>query len=168
MYDDVFMQRAIALSRQSLDVPGTQPFGAVIVRDGTIVGEGFNHAVARFDPTSHGEVEAIRDACRRLQTLDLSGCELYTSCEPCSVCVATMYGVGISRLYYAADLQASTAAFVPLADTVYRNIDTEWVRTQVGLPVGARSMPASQHQAEPALAVIQAWAKACLVTPTAR
>ena len=65
-YRDEFMQRALALSAQALDTPGTEPFGAVVVKDGRIVGEGFNHSVAHWDPTSHGETEAIRDACRRL------------------------------------------------------------------------------------------------------
>lgn len=160
MYQDEFMQRAIALSSHSLQVDGTQPFGAVVVQDGKIVGEGFNHAVSKCDPTSHGEIEAIRDACKRLQTLDLTGCELYTSCEPCSVCVATMYGVGITKIYYAADLKSSTEAFLPLSDTVYKNIDTDWVRTEVGLPIEQRSMPCSQHHAEKATEVIKQWAQA--------
>ena len=104
MSDADFMTRAIAISRHSLDIPGAAPFGAVVVRDGIVVGEGLNHAAARFDPTSHGEVEAVKDACAKLKTLDLSGCDLYTSCEPCAMCVATMRIAGIRTLYYAASL----------------------------------------------------------------
>ena len=87
MYDEKFMRRAIELSTQALDEPGARPYGAVVVKDGRIVGEGLNQSAKNFDPTSHGEVEAIRDACRNLKTTDLSGADLYTSCEPCSVCV---------------------------------------------------------------------------------
>ena len=96
MYDEKFMRRAIELSAQALDTPGARPYGAVVVKDGKIVGEGLNQSAKNFDPTSHGEVEAVRDACRNLKTTDLSGAELYTSCEPCSVCVATMIMAGIS------------------------------------------------------------------------
>ena len=102
MYDEKFMRRAIELSAQALDTPGARPYGAVVVKDGKIVGEGLNQSAKNFDPTSHGEVEAVRDACRNLKTTDLSGAELYTSCEPCSVCVATMIMAGIGRMYYGA------------------------------------------------------------------
>jgi len=85
MYDEKFMRRAIELAATALNIPGARPYGAVVVKDGRIVGEGLNEAAKKFDPTSHGEVEAVRDACRNLKTTDLTGCELYTSCEPCSV-----------------------------------------------------------------------------------
>ena len=95
-----------------------QPFGCVIVKDGEIVGEGCNAVIKNHDPTAHGEVEAIRDACRRLGTWDLSGCDLYTSCEPCSLCVSTMYFANIRRLFYAASLADSSAlgADISVAD----------------------------------------------------
>src|ERR1043165_311824 len=105
MYDEKFMRRAIELSPQALAPPRAGPSGAVVVRDGKIVGEGLNQSAKNFDPTSHGEVEAVRDACRNLKTTDLSGAELYTSCEPCSVCVSTMIMAGISRMYYGASLE---------------------------------------------------------------
>ncbi len=73
MYQEQLMQRAIALSAQALGEPGTEPFGAVVVKDGTIVGEGFNHSVAHHDHTSHGEVAAIRDACSKMGTVKLKG-----------------------------------------------------------------------------------------------
>src|SRR6185503_2528479 len=107
MYDETFMRRAIALSEQALGEPGAGPFAAVIVRDGVIVGEGINRSQAKHDPTSHGEVEAIRDTCGRLKTVDLSGCDLYTTCEPCTMCVATMLIAGIGRMYYGASMQQS-------------------------------------------------------------
>ena len=93
MTDKDFMEHAIGLSRRALEESGAEPFGAVVVKDGAIVGEGLNRAAFLFDPTSHGEVEAIRDACRKLRCTDLSGCDLYTSCEPCALCVAAIVGV---------------------------------------------------------------------------
>src|ERR1041385_1837933 len=112
MYDEKFMRRAIALSATALNQPGARPYGAIVVKDGRIVGEGLNESAKKFDPTSHGEVEAVRDACRNLKTTDLTGCELYTSCEPCSVCVSAMIMAGISRMYYGASLEQS-AGIVP-------------------------------------------------------
>ena len=156
------MQRAIELSRTSLDRPGTQPFGAVIARDGAIVGEGLNHALAHHDPTSHGEVEAIRDACRRLGTVDLSGCELYTSCEPCSLCVAAMYLAGIRKLYYAASLVESAGAMTGKDMRLVCLTEPGELRRQVGRPAAERSMPARQLLAAEALPVIKAWADRAL------
>lgn len=104
MYEERFLRRAIEISAQAIDTPGTEPFGAVIVKDGQIVGEGINRSVMNHDPTSHGETEAIRDACRSLETVNLRGCELYSSCEPCALCVAAMNIAGITALYYAADM----------------------------------------------------------------
>ncbi|GJE27840.1 nucleoside deaminase [Methylobacterium organophilum] len=157
MYDERFMKRAIALSERALTEPGTEPFGAVIVRDGEIVGEGLNRARARFDPTSHGEVEAIRDACSRLQCLDLRGCELYTSCEPCALCVATMSVVGISRLYYAASMEDAGTAFAGLTRAQRHPVDPDALRAEAGAPVEQRALPAEQHGAPQAAAILDAW-----------
>lgn len=158
MYDPAFMSRAIALSQQALSTPGTEPFGAVVVKNSCLVGEGFNHSRAHFDPTSHGEVEAIRDACRRLETVDLSGCELYTSCEPCALCVAAMHIAGIERLYYAASLAQSGEAIEGLTAEQRHPIDCDALRAECGNLVGQRRMPAEQQMAPEAIAVIKAWA----------
>ena len=158
MYQPEFMQRAIALSATALETPGTEPFGAVIVQDGRIVGEGLNHSLAHFDPTSHGEVEAIRDACRRLSTVDLSGCTLYTSCEPCALCVAAMGIVGITQLFYASSLAQSGAAFTGLLPQHRHPIDCELLRSEAGAPVHQRVLPAEQKLANEATAVLKAWA----------
>ena len=156
MYDEKFMRRAIELSAQALDTPGVRPYGAVVVKDGKIVGEGLNQSAKNFDPTSHGEVEAVRDACRNLKTTDLTGAELYTSCEPCSVCVATMIMAGIGRMYYGASLDQS-AAVVPRPSLPP---PTTLVREQVGRPVGERSMlPAETKLPGEAIAVLEAWVK---------
>ena len=156
MYDEKFMRRAIELSAQALETTGARPYGAVVVKDGTIVGEGLNQSAKNFDPTSHGEVEAVRDACRRLKTTDLTGAELYTSCEPCSVCVATMIMAGIGRMYYGASLEQS-AQVVPRPALPP---PTTLVRQQVGLPVDKRDMlPAETKLSGEAIAVLQAWVK---------
>jgi tRNA(Arg) A34 adenosine deaminase TadA len=155
MYRDEYMQRAIAISRQALDTPGTEPFGSVIVKDGRIVGEGLNHLKAHHDPTSHSEIEAIRDACRRLECVDLAGCELYTSCEPCVMCVSVITNAGISRLYYAADMAQTDAAFSALPPP---KIDGAALIAECSAPISRRRIPAEQHRAEDAIAVLEAWA----------
>jgi tRNA(Arg) A34 adenosine deaminase TadA len=94
------MQRAIGLSEQSMDAGGG-PFGAVVVKDGEIVGEGTNRVTPDNDPTAHAEIQAIRKACDRLDTFDLGGCEIYASCEPCPMCLGAIYWSRIRRVYYA-------------------------------------------------------------------
>ena len=160
MYQEEFMKRAIALSARALDTPGTEPFGALVVKDGAVVGEGFNHSVAHFDPTSHGEIEAIRDACRNLKTVDLSGCEVYTSCEPCALCVAAMRIAGIERLYYAASLAQSGEAFQGVSAAARHPIDVEALRVEAGAPIERRELPSEQHLDRPAIEVLAAWAAA--------
>ena len=154
MYDEQFMRRAIELSAQSIDQAGTRPYAAVIVKDGKIIGEGLNRSTGKFDPTSHGEVEAIRDACRNLKTLDLAGCDLYSSAEPCSLCVATMLIAGIARLYYGASVAQSDRIFPRLP-----RAETQVLRTQIALPVEKRAIPAEQKLDGEAVAVLEAWKK---------
>lgn len=123
MTHEDFMRRAIAISREQMNANGDAPFAAVIVKDGEIVGEGCNQTLTDFDPTAHGEVVAIRDACRRLGTWDLSGCTLYTSCEPCEMCVAAMFWARIDKLYYGntlADCANLGYVLTPLSDLVTR------------------------------------------------
>jgi tRNA(Arg) A34 adenosine deaminase TadA len=169
MYDETFMQRAIALSAQALDAPGAKPYGAVVVRDGKVVGEGLNQAIAHFDPTSHGEVEAIRDACRKLGTVDLRGCDLYTTCEPCPLCVAAMRIAGIRKLYYAASVGEArkTLEGVPVDGPPLISVDE--LRAEAGAPPGSRAMPAEQKMGPEAVAVLAAWAasrrRACRSAP---
>jgi guanine deaminase len=158
MYQQEFMQRALALSAQALQEPGTEPFGAVVVKDGVIVGEGFNHSVAHSDPTSHGEVEAIRDACRKLGTVSLAGCDLYTSCEPCAMCVAAMHIAGIAKLYYAATLAQSGEAFDGVTVASRHPIDVEVLRIEAGATLARRSLPAEQKLDREAVQILSDWA----------
>jgi guanine deaminase len=158
MYDETFMQQALALSARALNQAGTEPFGAVVVRDGIVVGQGFNHSVAHFDPTSHGEIEAIRDACRHLQRVDLAGCDLYSSCEPCAMCVAAMRVAGIGRLFYAATLAESGAAFESLPVAARHPIDVQALRLAAGATLEAGPVQAEQHMAAQAINILRAWA----------
>lgn len=158
MYQEHFMRRAIAISAQALETKGTEPFGAVVIKDGQIVGEGINRSLEKFDPTSHGETEAIRDACKRLQTVDLRGCEIYTSCEPCALCVAAMAIAGISKMYYAANLSQSDAALQNLPETNRFPIDVGHLRHECGHALEARHMPSEQALPDEAIDVLRAWA----------
>ena len=95
-----FMQRAIQLSIKSVN-SGTGPFGATIVKDNKIISEGFNIVTSSNDPTSHAEISAIRNACKNLENFSLKGCELYTTCEPCPMCLSAIYWTRLNKIYYA-------------------------------------------------------------------
>ena len=95
-----FMDEAISESAKNLETGHGGPFGAVVVKDGVIVGRGHNEVLKNNDPTCHGEIQAIRDACRSLGTYDLSGCELYTSAEPCPMCLSAIIWANIKTVYY--------------------------------------------------------------------
>ncbi|GAB4521934.1 MAG: nucleoside deaminase [Roseibium sp.] len=159
MFEERFLRRAIELSAEALHTPGTEPFAAVIVRNGQIVGEGINRSLEKCDPTSHGETEAIRDACRKLETVDLHDCDLYSSCEPCALCVAAMQITGIRQLYYAAGLTESNAALAGLPLSTRVSVDVDLLRDQCGKTVGDRATPASQALSGDAMKVLLAWAK---------
>ncbi len=155
------MERALELARESLEIPGALPYAAVIVKDGKIVGEGLNRAVAKSDPTSHGEVEAIRDACARLGTNRLDDCDLYSTAEPCSMCVATMYMTGIARLYYAsaaADSAGLLARLAKLDMRHQRRMSNDELRCQVGTPLAEQRMPSEQMLTEDALRLFDEFA----------
>lgn len=102
MTKEELMREAIRLSEENV-ANGGGPFGAVIARDGEIVATGVNRVTADHDPTAHAEVRAIREACKKLNTFDLSGCEIYSSCEPCPMCLGAIYWAHLDRLYYGND-----------------------------------------------------------------
>lgn len=161
-YVEAFMRRAIEISAQALTTPGTEPFGAVVVRDGQIIGEGINRSLQNHDPTSHGETEAIRDACRKLGTVDLRGCELYTSCEPCALCVAAMEIAGISKLYYAASMAQAGSALGALPESVRFPIDVDRLRHECAHSTDQRHLPAQQALDQEASSVLKEWADQAL------
>ena len=144
-----FMQRAIDIARTEMMENGAAPYAAVIVKNGKIVGEGVNLVVNNSDPTSHGEVEAIRDAGKNLGTWDLSGCVLYTTCEPCEMCVAAIYWARIRDMYYACSLADATAI----------GFDLKPLTTLVRKDLHERDLPARQILAQDGRAVLALWAE---------
>ncbi|HXM62432.1 MAG TPA: nucleoside deaminase [Terriglobales bacterium] len=110
--DNPFMARAIQLSIENVRTGRGGPFGAVVVKGDIVIAEGTNQVTSRNDPTAHAEVLAIREACKKLGVFDLQGCELYTSCEPCPMCLGAIYWARLSRVYFAnADADASKIGF---------------------------------------------------------
>lgn len=142
-----FMRRAIELSRLHMEAGEGGPFGAVVVKDGRILAEGWNRVTSGHDPTAHAEVVAIREACARLGTFELKGCEIFTSCEPCPMCLAAIYWARLERIWYA-NGQADAAAI---------QFDDAWLYREVALPLANRSLPLVQLLRDEALTVFQAW-----------
>ena len=149
MSHEGFMRRAIALSREGMERGEGGPFGSVIVHRGEIVGEGNNRVVGTLDPTAHAEVVAIRAACARLGRFDLRGCDLYTSCEPCPMCLAAAYWARVDRLFYANDH----------ADAARIGFDDSLIYREVTLPMRERQLPSTRLLAGEAWAVFEAWLK---------
>jgi guanine deaminase len=110
MDDARFLEEAIALAAKALEDDLGGPFGALVVRDGTVLGRARNHVLGHHDPTAHAEVEAIREAARSLGTHELDGATIYASCEPCPMCLGAIYWAGIARVVYAADRNAAARA----------------------------------------------------------
>jgi len=146
---NAFMARAIQLSLESVRSGSGGPFGAVIVLKDDIIAEGVNQVTARNDPTAHAEVLAIRQACSKLGTFELAGCELYTSCEPCPMCLGAIYWARLARVYYA------NAA----ADAAAIGFDDSLIYAELKAPHAERSIPAVQIMREEALAAFRAWAE---------
>ena len=150
------MQRAIDLAREKMNEgTGYWPYGCLIVRDGEVVGEGCNDMGFSLDPTGHGEIVAIRDACKRLGTMDLSGCELYTSCEPCSLCSSAIWLTNIAKVYYGASLE----------DCRGHGSDFEPLRIDIGKPIHERTIPAERVLGEQGSALLAEWAALIEKTP---
>lgn len=117
-----FMREAIIESEKNLETGDGGPFGAVVVRNGKIIGRGHNEVIKNADPTCHGEIQAIRDACKHLQTYDLTGCELYTSAMPCPMCLGAIIWANIKVVYYGNTAQ-DTAQIGFRDDFIYRFIE---------------------------------------------
>jgi tRNA(Arg) A34 adenosine deaminase TadA len=110
-FDPSFLRAAIRLSTDGMAADEGGPFGAVVARNGEIVGRGWNRVISTNDPTAHAEVVAIRDACSRLRSFPLAGCELYASCEPCPLCLAASCWARLDRIYHAATRDDAAAGF---------------------------------------------------------
>jgi guanine deaminase len=142
-----FLRRAIALATANVTSGAGGPFAAVVVREGKIVGEGVNTVTAGNDPTAHGEVNAIRSACKALRTFTLAGCELYTSCQPCPMCLAACYWARLDAVYYgASDTDAARAGF-----------DDAFLYDEFRKDQTARSLPTTQLLSEQAWESFAAW-----------
>lgn len=143
-----WMQAAIDLSLISVRTTTGGPYGAVVVKDGAIIGRGMNQVHPQYDPTAHAEMLAIREACQALQSPQLNGCELYTSCEPCPMCMAAIYWAQLDCVYYA-NAKEDAAQFGFNSASIYE---------QLALPIQQRHLPMVQFLREPALAAFHAWA----------
>lgn len=144
--DRAFMKMAIELSIENID-NGGGPFGAVIVRDGKLIATGANRVTPNNDPTAHAEVMAIRNACSCLQTFDLSGCTVYTSCEPCPMCLSALYWAGIERICYA-NTKRDAAAI---------NFDDSFIYDQLRLDYDRRSIHCEHFMRDEALEAFRKW-----------
>jgi len=130
--DREFMRRAISLAQNGIDRNAGGPFGAVVVKDAEIVGEGFNQVTSTNDPTAHAEIVAIRAACQNLNNFQLDGCVLYTSCEPCPMCLGAIYWARPERVFYACTRE--DAANIGFDDQfIYEEIEKNFEHRQMKL-----------------------------------
>lgn len=142
-----FMRRAIELATENVASGRGGPFAAVVVRNGIVVGEGANSVTATLDPTAHGEVNAIRAACRALASFSLAGCELYTSCEPCPMCLAAAYWARVDAVYYGCSA----------ADAARAGFDDAFLYEEFRKDRGGRSLPTTQMLGDEAWVSFAAW-----------
>ena len=142
------MQEAIKCSLEGMNSNAGGPFGAVIVKDGEIIARGWNKVTSTNDPTAHAEVTVIREACKKLGTFDLSGCELYTSCEPCPMCLSASYWAGIRKIYYGNTRK----------DAADIDFDDDFIYKEIPLPMDKRSIPMEQLDREEAIEAFKKWA----------
>ena len=142
-----FMNKAISLSVENVD-QGGGPFGAVIVKDGKLVASGVNRVTADHDPTAHAEVNAIRKACKKLKTFDLSDCVIYTSCEPCPMCLGAIYWAHISHIYYGNSKD----------DAKFIGFDDSFIYSELELNKEDRQVKITQLLSKEAIQAFEKWA----------
>ncbi len=142
-----FMQEAVNLAKENLKLKNGGPFGAIVVQDGKIIGRGVNTVTTQNDPTAHAEINAIRDACSFLNNFQLEDCDIYSSCEPCPMCLGAIYWARPRKLYFAATQNdASMAGF-----------DDSKIYKEMELPVEARELLSEQLLQEEAVDVFTIW-----------
>lgn len=142
-----FMAEAIRLADENLKTGKGGPFGAVVVKNGVIVGKAGNSVTSTNDPTAHAEVNAIRDACKNLNTFQLDDCEIYTSCEPCPMCLGAIYWARPKKVYYACTK----------ADAADAGFDDSFIYEEINIPLNERKIPATQLMQTEAQKVFAAW-----------
>lgn len=143
------MKRAIKLAKDGVQSGHGGPFGCVIVKEGNVVGEGFNRVTSNCDPTAHAEVVAIRNACTKLNDFQLTGCEIYSSCEPCPMCLGAIYWARPDRVYYAATRE----------DAAKAGFDDEFIYTEIAKPLSDRSIDMIPLERESAITLFDEWIK---------
>ena len=143
-----FMQRAIELSIESIN-SGGGPFGSVVAKDNEIISEGMNRVTVNNDPTAHGEITAIRQACKKLNTFDLSGYELYSNCEPCPMCLSAIYWARIDKIYYANTRE----------DAQKIDFDDSLIYSELQKNIDKRKIPMIQMMRDEALKAFELWDK---------
>ena len=149
MTHDDLMREAIKLAEEGMHGGRGGPFGCVVVRQGEIVGRGQNRVTSTNDPTAHAEVTAIRDACANLKTFQLTDCELYTSCEPCPMCLSAIYWARIPQIFFANSRQ----------DAAEIGFDDDFIYRQIPLPLEKRAIKISQLLRDEGLKTFQGWTK---------
>ncbi|MFY9307644.1 MAG: nucleoside deaminase [Bacteroidia bacterium] len=142
-----FMREAIQLSIDSMRAGNGGPFGAVVVKDGKVIARGSNRVTSTNDPTAHAEVVAIREACKVLGTFQLSGCEIYTSCEPCPMCLGAIYWARPEKMYFA-NTKSDAAAI---------GFDDQFIYNEIELGVHQRQLPTEQLLNDEALVAFKEW-----------
>jgi tRNA(Arg) A34 adenosine deaminase TadA len=145
-FNEEMMRKAIELSKQSIE-KGGGPFGAVIVKNGEIIATGHNMVTLTNDPTAHAEVSVIREAAKKLNNFSLEGCEIYTSCEPCPMCLAAIYWARIEKIYYANTKKDATEI----------DFDDSFIYEQIELPYSERSIPVTQMLRNEAIEAFEIW-----------
>ena len=141
-----FMRQAIALALENIR-KGGGPFAAVMVKNGAIVATGVNRVTTTNDPTAHAEIVAIREACRNLESFQLPDCELYTTCEPCPMCLGAIYWARPARVYYAGTASDAAAA----------GFDDAFIYDELQVPANERRIPMEELNRAEALVIFQAW-----------
>lgn len=148
MTSEELMRKAIELAEENV-TNGGGPFGAVIARDGKIIATGVNRVTANHDPTAHAEVSAIRAACKELGTFDLSGCEIYTSCEPCPMCLGAIYWAHIDKMYYGNDK----------TDAKRIGFDDSFIYDEIALTPECRRLSSERMLKDEAVKAFDMWMK---------
>lgn len=145
--NNYYMQRAIELSKKNVVANQGGPFGAVVVLNGQIIGEGVNSVTTNNDPTAHAEVEAIRQACKKLGQFDLSGAVIFTSCEPCPMCLSAIYWARLDKIFYANNR----------ADAAQIQFDDDLIYSEIPKNPSERKIPAQELLRNEALKVFELW-----------
>ncbi len=142
-----FMREAIRLAEEGMNSDSGGPFGAVVVKNGEIIARGFNRVTSDNDPTAHAEVIAIREACKKLGTFQLDDCEIYTSCEPCPMCLGAIYWARPRKVYYACTRE----------DAAFANFDDQFIYDELELKIDARKVPFENMIRDEGRHVFQKW-----------